>query len=824
MRRALQATGHGAATAAKALAVAAPATVAAVALTFAAAGPAVAATQVQPQAPATVLTAAAKVKYYVVPPPGHGSVPTLYSIAAATLGHGSRFMEIFTLNKGRLQPNGQRLEDPHSVEPGWILLLPPDASGPGVHFGPLPTTAKATAQVVRRHAARSQATPVASAAAGVAGDGSGAVAETVIGGALLVFAAAGLGLVVRRRRGAGGGSRRTPAHARDAGPSSDWVRSLATDTPDETTGDGPGSAIGAHGRGWPAADHPSWPANDPGPPVPAAVGYGRVTGSESQDRPYPDHPSWPASSPGHPLTPDHPSWPASGLDAPVPAADYGRPGPDRQSWPYPDHPSWPASDPGRPVTDDDDYPSWPVTGPGGGRAGPAEPAAHPGRPLHGGGAGMPQRERPEPSPAEHHDPGTGQAMAQVPPARGRHVRVPAGYPGPAGDGPQRWSAQLARTAGPIPQTYYDLAFGDGRLQVMLTETPGADSGWAAGHGARGGTMLQLPGPGAAGRQGLVSLDAGEYAHADSARLAERVLADADQQAAAIRQEATSQAVVIREAAEQEATEIKQQAAAEAAPIREAAEQEATEIKQQAACQVTAIREAAEREIAELRATVLAMSDELSRVATYVTESLTSPGQPATSPPQQAGPQTLTPLAQPSAKPAARPSAEPAAEPPAEPDAKPPAKPAARPAGKPGAKRGAGPATKPAGKPGTPGKSAKGRQISAMHKMMAAFAALIVIGVAAGSTQIALHGVPFFVFRANGAGASLTGLKEDQGPGQPDAPGTHHKAPAATPGATAKAHGHGAKAKGHKSRAKNPPEKSQSKQPKGQQTPKPGKSG
>jgi hypothetical protein len=420
----------------------------------------------------------------------------------------------------------------------------------------------------------------------------------------------------------------------------------------------------------------------------------------------------------------------------------------------------------------------------------------------------------------HHDPVPGQAVAQVPPARGRHVRAPAGYSEPAGatgEPQQRWSAQLARSTGPIPQTYYDLDFGDGRLQVMLTETPGADPGWA-GPAAHGGNLLQLPGPGTAGQPGPVSWDTEGYARTDSVRLAERVLADADQQAAAIRQEATSQAVAIRHTAEQEATEIKQRAAAEAAPIREAAEQEATEIKRQAAAQVAAIREAAEREIAELRATVLAMSDELTRVATYVTESLTSPGQPVVSPPRQAGPQTLT-------TPAQAPS-EPDAKPPAEPGARPSAKPAARPAAKPGAKRGARPATKPAGKPGTSGKpstSAKGRQISAMHKMVAAFAAVCVLGVVAGSAEIALHGVPFFVFRANGAGASLTGPKEDQGPGQPDAPRTHHKTPAATPSATAKAHGHGTKAKGHKSRAKKSQGKAQRKQPKGQQSPKPGKS-
>jgi hypothetical protein len=423
-------------------------------------------------------------------------------------------------------------------------------------------------------------------------------------------------------------------------------------------------------------------------------------------------------------------------------------------------------------------------------------------------------------------------VAQVPPARGRHVRVPAGYSEPAGSAgeiPQRWSAQLARTTGPIPQTYYDLAFGDGRLQVMLTETPGADSGWPAGPAARSGHMLQLPGPGATRQPGPVSWDTGEYARADSVRLAERVLADADQQAAAIQQQAASQAVAIREAAEREAAEIKQWAAAEAAPIREAAEQEAVEIKQQAAAQVAAIREAAEREIAELRANVLAMSDELSRVATYVTESLTSPGQPAASPPRQAGPQTHTAPAQPPSAPDAKPSA----------GTGPPAKPA----GKPSGKRGARPASKPAGKPGTtgkPGTSAKGRQISAMHKMVAAFAAVFVVGVVAGSTEVALHGMPFFVFRANGAGASLTGLKENQGPGQPDAPGAHHRAPAATPGATPKAHGHGATAKGRKSHAKksqgkpsqgkksqgkpSQAKKSQSKQPPGQQSPKPGKSG
>jgi hypothetical protein len=85
-----------------------------------------------PQSPSPRL-----VKYFIVPRPGHGPA-TLFAIAAQTLGDGARFMQIFKLNKGRLQPNGGRLENPKMVEAGWALELPPDAAGPGVHFGTLP--------------------------------------------------------------------------------------------------------------------------------------------------------------------------------------------------------------------------------------------------------------------------------------------------------------------------------------------------------------------------------------------------------------------------------------------------------------------------------------------------------------------------------------------------------------------------------------------------------------------------------------------------------------------------------------------------------------
>lgn len=78
------------------------------------------------------------VKYYIVGPPVNGQPEFLFAIAAATLGDGNRLQEIFDLNQGRLQPHGHRMVDPTRIEPGWVLLLPPDASGPGVLVGDPP--------------------------------------------------------------------------------------------------------------------------------------------------------------------------------------------------------------------------------------------------------------------------------------------------------------------------------------------------------------------------------------------------------------------------------------------------------------------------------------------------------------------------------------------------------------------------------------------------------------------------------------------------------------------------------------------------------------
>lgn len=74
-------------------------------------------------------------KYYVVAEPPGGQREYLFAIAVKTLGNGNRYHEIVELNRGRRQPDGAVFTDAMEVRPGWILVLPADASGPGVRTG-----------------------------------------------------------------------------------------------------------------------------------------------------------------------------------------------------------------------------------------------------------------------------------------------------------------------------------------------------------------------------------------------------------------------------------------------------------------------------------------------------------------------------------------------------------------------------------------------------------------------------------------------------------------------------------------------------------------
>ncbi|WP_084800700.1 LysM peptidoglycan-binding domain-containing protein, partial [Promicromonospora kroppenstedtii] len=80
-----------------------------------------------------------KVKYYVVPAKPEGEQEFLFDIAQRFLGDGNRYREIFELNKGRTQPDGDALTDETVLLPGWVLQMPGDAEGAGLQVGVLPT-------------------------------------------------------------------------------------------------------------------------------------------------------------------------------------------------------------------------------------------------------------------------------------------------------------------------------------------------------------------------------------------------------------------------------------------------------------------------------------------------------------------------------------------------------------------------------------------------------------------------------------------------------------------------------------------------------------
>ena len=164
----------------------------------------------------------------------------------------------------------------------------------------------------------------------------------------------------------------------------------------------------------------------------------------------------------------------------------------------------------------------------------------------------------------------------------------------------------------------------------------------------------------------------------------------------------------------QAARLRRQASVQAATVREAAEREAETIWLQASRSAAAIREASEREAAQLRATVMRVSAAPDLVVT-----------------------------------------------------EPEASPAPGRAAEPGPRRAADPGTRQARKPQGPP-----RQLVAFRVAAAATAALFLFALVAGTTEVALHGFSFFVFRSSGTGETgrgAGGLQEDQGPGQPDAP-------------------------------------------------------
>ena len=300
-------------------------------------------------------------------------------------------------------------------------------------------------------------------------------------------------------------------------------------------------------------------------------------------------------------------------------------GRDERSWPYSD-----SDEPGWPYSAGEDRPSWPYPGGQDHRSWPA-----------GGGRSVVPREPAAALPDDNRWQ-TAAAMRR---------RAPAGR---ALDGTQRRSGHRATAAGPVPRGNYEIPFGGGRTQVIPGEPAAVSQQWAAPPAAGVGEVRQPPGEGPVELLDPLRRDAGGFCSTDSVRLAERILSEADEQAAEMIREARDQAAAVRQDAEREAAQVRRQAAHQAERGLEAG-RKAGEIRRQAASEAEVIREAAAREADELRADAIRLSAELGQVAAYVTRTLTMPAIPVPEPPAQPRQHVAEDFARP-----ATPAAEPAA--------------------------------------------------------------------------------------------------------------------------------------------------------------------
>ena len=160
-----------------------------------------------PPSPATALPAEVDLvtpeatKTYQVQPPDGRRYDSLWDIAERTLGDPLRYRELFALNKDRPQPDGRTLVEADLIHPGWTLLMPSDAAGPGVHVAaPPPVTPAVPAQPPGEGLPTQDGTalPEAAAPAGAVQESGFTVTQGLLGGGLL---AAGLLVALSARRG-----------------------------------------------------------------------------------------------------------------------------------------------------------------------------------------------------------------------------------------------------------------------------------------------------------------------------------------------------------------------------------------------------------------------------------------------------------------------------------------------------------------------------------------------------------------------------------------------------------------------------------------------
>jgi hypothetical protein len=235
------------------------------------------------------------VKYYIVPPPAGGATQSLQQIALMTMGSSGYAGQILLDNLGRIQPDGGRLTSPGALRPGWILVLPAAAQGPGVIYGPLPVVtplpvSSAKVPSVPKATAVAPATGPAGRRRKPAGTSWAVIAEAASAAALAAIAL-GIGAALLRRRRLIAGASPPPGLETDALASHDPAvpaRELVTagtagtawlePTPDgwgDDDGMPPGYPAPAR-RAWPAQAQPAgagaWEAG--GPVAPGGAGRG----------------------------------------------------------------------------------------------------------------------------------------------------------------------------------------------------------------------------------------------------------------------------------------------------------------------------------------------------------------------------------------------------------------------------------------------------------------------------------------------------------------------------------------------------------------------
>jgi hypothetical protein len=120
------------------------------------------------------------VKYYVVDE--STAKETLAAVARRIFGDESRAGELYQLNAKRVQPDGDVLTRPTRLRAGWCLVLPWDAVGDDVRYGPLPDAENPSPPTI----ALPSVGPAAAAPSGDAGAGGGGL---VLWAVLVVVAA-----------------------------------------------------------------------------------------------------------------------------------------------------------------------------------------------------------------------------------------------------------------------------------------------------------------------------------------------------------------------------------------------------------------------------------------------------------------------------------------------------------------------------------------------------------------------------------------------------------------------------------------------------------